>query len=68
MPDDNRDAPIPGATCDQPAAFRYTWPGRDEAVVCARHAEGLRRVAAAMELHLQLIPASDGACSQRVGR
>jgi len=42
--------------CEGTAAFRYTWPGRDEAGVCALHAVKVEQVAAAMNLHLQLIP------------
>ena len=41
--------------CTAPANFRYTWPGRDEAFICQAHAEGLKRVANAMGLNLQLI-------------
>ena len=42
--------------CGKPAAFRYTWPGRDEDQICADHAPHLAHVAEAMGLHLQLIP------------
>lgn len=59
---------MPEDTCDAPATFRYTWPGRDEAVVCAEHAGALRLLAAVLGLHLQLIPASEGTCTQRIGR
>lgn len=44
--------------CQSPPAFRYTWPGRDEAFVCAVHAVGLSRVASGMGLRLQQIPLS----------
>jgi hypothetical protein len=43
-------------TCENPAAFRYTWPGRDEATICATHALSLCRVAEVMGFHLQVIP------------
>lgn len=57
-----------GAKCEEPAAFRYTWPGRDESLICEEHVGKLRAVAAAMGLHLQLIPVeqSAGNCSQIV--
>jgi len=41
--------------CGAPALFRYTWPGRDEMFACVEHAGGIRRVAEAMGLHLQLV-------------
>lgn len=41
--------------CDAPAAFRFTWPGRDEAGICAFHAFALCRVADAMSLPVQII-------------
>lgn len=42
--------------CDAPAAYRFTWPGRDEACICEGCAPKLRRVADAMGLYVQLIP------------
>jgi len=42
--------------CGQPAVFRFTWPGRDEAGICADHAKRLEGVAAAMGCYVQLIP------------
>ena len=42
--------------CDQPAAFRFTWPGQDEAGICIDHVATLQNIAAAMGLHLQVIP------------
>jgi hypothetical protein len=42
-------------TCQEPALFRYTWPGRDESYVCLTHAQGLINIAQAMGFHLQLI-------------
>jgi hypothetical protein len=42
--------------CNEPAAFRYTWPGQNEAGICLIHAEKLIAVAAAMGFHVQLIP------------
>lgn len=44
--------------CGEHAAFRYTWPGRDESFCCVEHAMGLMNVAGAIGLHLQLIPIS----------
>jgi hypothetical protein len=42
--------------CTEAAAYRYTWPGRDEAGVCEAHVGKLRGVANAMGLPLQVIP------------
>ena len=44
------------AGCEQPAAFRFTWPGRDEAGICTEHERKMRGVAAAMGLYVQTIP------------
>jgi hypothetical protein len=41
--------------CDEIAAFRYTWPGQNEAFICPRHAVALLHIADAMGLHVQLI-------------
>ena len=42
--------------CGKPAAFRYTWPGNDEAVICEHHSIHLEQIAEAISMHLQLIP------------
>lgn len=42
--------------CSSPAAYRYTWPGTDEAGICEAHAEKAKAIASAMGLHLQMIP------------
>ena len=42
--------------CDEPAAFRFTWPGQDEAGICIDHVDKLQNIARAMGLHLQVIP------------
>jgi hypothetical protein len=42
--------------CQKAAAYRYTWPGRDESFVCEDHSHNLRGVASVMGLYLQLIP------------
>ena len=42
--------------CSEPAAFRFTWPGRDEAGICATHAPRMRAITQAMGLYVQLIP------------
>ena len=56
--------------CPHPANYRYTWPGRNEAYICTIHAEGLKRVANAMGLHLQLIPIQESekshTCEQKI--
>ncbi len=47
------------AKCKNKAKFRYTWPGRDESVCCESHAVGIKAVANAIGLHLQIIPLSE---------
>ena len=42
--------------CGEMANLRYTWPGKDEAVICIDCAQKLTAVANAIGLHLQLIP------------
>lgn len=42
--------------CSNEGAYRFTWPGRDEAVICEAHVGKLRAVADAMGLHLQILP------------
>lgn len=41
--------------CTREAAFRYTWPGREESFICTDHAPKLQAVANAMGLPLQII-------------
>ena len=43
-------------TCENEAAYRFTWPGNDEAGICEEHVGRLRDVSEAMGLHLQIIP------------
>lgn len=54
--------------CEKKAAYRYTWPGKDEAEICEDCSKRLVRIADAMGLHLQLIPlddSSDETCFQQ---
>ena len=46
--------------CDEVATFRFTWPGRDEAGICALHGPKLRGIAEAIGLHVQMIPLTVG--------
>ena len=45
--------------CENPGAYRFTWPGKDEQCICEEHATQLRGVAACIGLHLQLIRLDD---------
>jgi hypothetical protein len=56
--------------CGKDAAYRYTWPGRDESFICEEHSAKLRAVADAMGLHLQLVTVEPEGepCRQRVRR
>lgn len=42
--------------CGKPAAYLYTWPGRNLAGVCEEHKAKAASVADAMGFHLQFIP------------
>lgn len=42
--------------CDKPAAFLFTWPGKNMAGICAAHAPKLLAVAGAIGIYVQLIP------------
>ena len=42
--------------CVEEAVARFTWPGRDESVICANHLPQLLGVAAALGFHLQVLP------------
>lgn len=42
--------------CTEPGEYRFTWPGKDEALICEAHVGKLRNVAAAIGLHLQVVP------------
>jgi len=44
--------------CGEHAAFRYTWPGRDESYCCIEHGSQLQRVADAIGCYVQMIPLS----------
>ena len=47
--------------CQEPGAYRFTWPGHDEKEICEKHVERLRSISQAMGLHLQIIPLEDAA-------
>lgn len=42
--------------CNEPAAYRFTWPGRDEEPICKKHVVKLELVAHALGFPLQIIP------------
>jgi len=42
--------------CEETAAYRFTWPGQDEAGICEQHANKLKSIANAMGFHCQIIP------------
>lgn len=41
--------------CAERAAYVFTWPGKDQAGICAKHVGKLREVADALGLYLQII-------------
>ncbi len=60
-------------SCDRTAAFRFTWPGEDEKVICADHASKLQTIAQSIGLYVQMIPVNTCAenldlrrCSQQI--
>lgn len=42
--------------CKEPPLYRYTWPGRNEALCCEAHSRAVRNIASAMGLYVELIP------------
>lgn len=42
--------------CDEPGEYRFTWPGKDEALICEQHVGQLRNIASAMGMYLQVAP------------
>jgi hypothetical protein len=57
--------------CKNPGAFKFTWPGRDEAHICATCVEKLKAVAAAMGFYLQIreVPEEEQwQCQQKISR
>ena len=51
----------PTQTCSQTGCtanptHRFTWPGKNEVVICESHKQHAERVAAIMGFHLQFIP------------
>ena len=46
--------------CEAVADYRFTWPGNDEAGICAEHAPKLRAIAGAMGFHIQIIKLDEG--------
>jgi len=47
---------MPEVECGNLANIRYTWPGKNEAVVCIDCARKIQNVALAIGLPLQMIP------------
>ena len=45
--------------CTKTAKYRYTWPGKDEAVCCGKHGSGIQAVSEAIGSHMQMIPLSE---------
>ena len=57
--------------CKNPVIYRYAWPGKDEAYICAIHAVQLHNLAQNIGLHLQFNRVSmpellEQRCSQEV--
>ena len=42
--------------CTNKAAYRFTWPGRDESFICEEHSKKLQAISNAMGMCVQLIP------------
>ncbi len=57
--------------CQNPGTFKFTWPGRDEAYICASCVKNLKAIAAAMGLYLQIreVPEEEQRqCEQNVSK
>ena len=50
-----KDMNIMKKNCSEPAAYRFTWPGKDESFICVEHSMKVRSIADAIGLPLQLI-------------
>jgi len=46
--------------CQEPPAYRFTWPGHNEAFICEAHAPQLKNIAAAIGMYVQLIAVAEG--------
>lgn len=42
--------------CTKAACFRYTWPGKDEAVICLDHAAQIQGIGDGIGMPVQMIP------------
>jgi hypothetical protein len=42
--------------CEEPADFRFTWPGQPERGICKKHVQKLKQVAQACGLYIEPIP------------
>ncbi len=42
--------------CNDIPAYRFTWPGTNEAAVCENHSRYVKGVASALGMYIQLIP------------
>ena len=45
--------------CDNPAKYKFTWPGRDESVICEEHVDKAKALANILGFYLQIIPLSE---------
>ena len=45
--------------CDNPASYKFIWPGNNESVICKDHVGKLLSVADALGFHLQIIPLTE---------
>jgi hypothetical protein len=45
--------------CDNPAKYRFTWPGNDEKVICDDCVGKLKGISEAMSFNLQIITLSE---------
>lgn len=41
--------------CDEPASYRYTWPGKKEDFICKSHVNHLSKIVNALGLTLVII-------------
>lgn len=42
--------------CPNVGVYKYTWPGKNEALICELHVSQLRNIANTIGLHLQIRP------------
>lgn len=54
--------------CGKPATQRVFWPGREPILMCEEHADGARKVGAAIGCYIAQQPVNEGTCSSKTSK